>query len=202
MMVIGLTGKACAGKNQYAEVFAQAGCKVIDVDLLGHDALEQSKDELLQAFGAAVFTDGRIDRKALGALVFSNPEKLQLLESITHPKMVSACKAIIDAERSQPTAAVILNAALLKRMGLVTLCDRVLFIDAPLWLRFLRCRKRESLSWRRFLARERAQKDITFHAIGSAVACERMRNSHSKRLIHRQVATYCATIGIKISHSG
>ncbi len=133
MMVIGLTGRACAGKDQYAEVFASYGCQVVDVDSLGHDALAESKDALRQAFGQAIVNDGEVDRKALGKLVFSDPMRLKELESITHPKMVEACKRLIQEAKEQQKPALILNAALLKRMGLEPLCDHVLFIKAPLF---------------------------------------------------------------------
>jgi len=199
MLVIGLTGRACAGKNQYAQVFASHGCEVIDVDSLGHAALAESKDELRQAFGKNIVIDGKVDRKALGKLVFSDPEKLRELESITHPKMVGMCKRLIREAKAQQKPVLILNAALLKRMGLEPLCDHVLFIKAPLLLRFFRCRGREGLSLKRFLERERAQMDIVPEADVQGLDVVVLRNHRSKEVIHRQIITYCDTIGLRIS---
>ncbi len=196
MMVIGLTGRACAGKDQYAEVFASYGCQVVDVDSLGHDALEASKSELRQAFGQDIMVDGKVNRKALGKLVFSDLEKLRELESITHPKMVGACKRLIQEAKEKQKPAIILNAALLKRMGLEPLCDRVLFIKAPLFLRFFRCKEREGLSLKRFLEREQAQKDIVPETDEKGVDLVVLSNHRSKKVIHRQIITYCDTIGL------
>ncbi len=202
MLVIGLTGRACAGKNQYASAFADLGCMVVDVDLLGHQALEESKPALVKEFGSEVVEAGTVNRKVLGSLVFSDPAKLRRLEHITHPLMVQACRARIEEARSQGSPAIILNAALLSRMGLVALCDRVLFIKAPLLVRYRRCAQREGLTLRKFLLRERAQKDITITSLGKNAGLQVLHNTGSKALIHRQVATYCATIGISISPNG
>ncbi|MGD9926041.1 MAG: dephospho-CoA kinase [Sphaerochaeta sp.] len=199
MMVIGLTGRACAGKDQYAEIFASLGCQVVDVDSLGHDALNESKDALRKAFGQAIVKSGEVDRKALGKLVFSNPGKLRELESITHPKMVEACKHLIQKAKEQQKPALILNAALLKRMGLEPLCDHILFIKAPLLLRFFRCKEREGLSLGRFLEREHAQWDIVPKADDKGLDVVVLGNHRSKKVIHRQVITYCDTIGLRIS---
>ncbi|WP_319756430.1 dephospho-CoA kinase [uncultured Sphaerochaeta sp.] len=199
MMVIGLTGRACAGKDQYAEIFASFGCQVVDVDSLGHDALNESIKALKQAFGQAVVCEGKVDRKALGKLVFSNPVKLRELESITHPKMVETCKRLIREAGEEQKPALILNAALLKRMGLEPLCDHVLFIKAPLLLRFFRCRRREGLSLGRFLEREHAQLDIVPETDVQGLDVVALGNHRSKKVIHRQVITYCDTIGLEIS---
>ena len=115
MLVIGITGKACAGKNAYSSVFASFGFPVVDVDTLGHAALQTSEQKIIQAFGSDILTGGAIDRKKLGALVFSDPRKLKVLESISHPEMVEACKHMIDQARQQNKEAIILNAALLGR---------------------------------------------------------------------------------------
>ncbi|MGE4454160.1 MAG: dephospho-CoA kinase [Sphaerochaeta sp.] len=199
MVVIGLTGKACAGKDQYASVFASYGCTVLNVDSLGHEALDSSKEALIEAFGSSVVVAGKVDRKKLGSIVFSDPAKLKRLESITHPLMVATCKRLIEEAETKNTIAVILNAALLKRMGLEELCDHVLFIKAPLLLRFFRCRGRENLSFKRFLERERAQKDIVPETKRGDLSVVVLANHRSKKVIHRQITTYCDTIGLRIS---
>ena len=195
MKVIGLTGKACAGKNMYAKDFSDLGFAVVDVDSLGHEALNQSIEELTILFGPSIVKQGRVDRPKLGSLVFSDSQKLRQLEKLTHPKMVQACQRLIDEAREEGKDAIVLNAALLARMQLEPLCDGVLFIYAPFWLRFLRCRKREGLSFKQFYLRNSAQKDVQ-PPVKKAVV---VRNIFSKALIHRQVATYCDTMGLRIS---
>ncbi len=196
MMVIGLTGKICAGKNQYAELFAEGGVPVVDVDLLGHQVRNEQCAPIIACFGDEVVRDGEIDRALLGRRVFGDPAALRALEAIVHPAMVERCKAIIAESDAK---VVVLNAALLFRMGLVDLCDRVLFIKAPLLMRYLRCRRRQGLSWSAFWARNRAQKDVKIQPIRAKVEVKVFHNGRSRRIIHRQVANYCDTIGLDIS---
>lgn len=199
MKVIGLTGKAAAGKNVVADVFVKQGCAVIDVDQLGYPVLEQSKDLLRQAFGSGVLKGDIVDRKALGALVFSDPEKLKALEAITHPAMVKECKRLVEIAKEEGKEAVLINAALLFRMQLYRLCDHVVVVEAPLFSRFLRSKKRESITLKKFLAREKAQQDIRSDVFPSALPVFILYNGSDKALIHRQVTEYCATIGIGVS---
>ncbi|HKL57470.1 MAG TPA: dephospho-CoA kinase [Sphaerochaeta sp.] len=199
MKVIGLTGRAAAGKNAVSDAFAKVGCAVIDVDQVGHRVLEQSQDLLAKAFGPGIVQDGRVDRKALGALVFSDSEKLRSLEAITHPAMVSECKRLIEKAEKEGRTALIINAALLFRMQLHQLCDHVVFVKASLYSRFLRSKQRDSITLKRFLARERAQKDIRPDVFPPSLPVYVLCNSSDKVLIHRQVTEYCATIGIGVS---
>ena len=86
MMLIGLTGLYCAGKNYIASILDSRGIPVLDVDKLGHQAIEREKEAIITRFGAIVLgTDGHIDRRALGKQVFGEPEALAALEAIVHP---------------------------------------------------------------------------------------------------------------------
>lgn len=201
MMVIGLTGKAAAGKNVVSDVFSKLGFVVIDVDQLGRPVLEQNQALLGETFGPGVLRDGKVDRKALGALVFSDPEKLKALEAITHPAMVEECRRLIGEAEKDGKGAILINAALLYRMHLYTLCDHVVVVKAPLFRRFLRSKKRESITLRNFLARENAQQDIRPDIFPPSLPVFILCNGSDKALIHRQVTAYCATIGIGVSSS-
>ncbi|MFA5447677.1 MAG: dephospho-CoA kinase [Sphaerochaeta sp.] len=196
MVVIGLTGKVCAGKDEYARAFGERGALVIDMDKLGHQVLEEQHKAISETFGASLVVDGKVDRGALGAQVFSDQAKLRALEEILHPAMVERTKAIISEAKEET---VVINAALLKRMGLVELCDRVVFIAAPLWLRYLRCYKRQNLSIQSFCKRNRAQKDINPSVFGGNVQLTVFHNRHTTAIIHRQVASYCDTMDADVS---
>lgn len=201
MKVIGLTGRAAAGKNIVGEAFAALGCLVLDVDCLGHEVLEESQQQVLKVFGETVVRDGKVDRAALGSIVFSDPAKLKALEEITHPTMVATCKALIDKAVQEGREAVVINAALLYRMGLYTLCDYVVMVEASLLRRLLRSKKRENITVRKFFAREKAQQDIRRKLFPPSLPVFLLRNGSDTAVIHRQVAEYCATIGIGISSS-
>ncbi|HPZ15423.1 MAG TPA: dephospho-CoA kinase [Sphaerochaeta sp.] len=196
MTVIGLTGKVCAGKNQYAELLERSGAEVIDVDRLGHRVLEEQTAAVVARFGPSVAVDGVVDRSALARIVFSDGAALAALEGIVHPAMVEACRKIITESTK---AVVVINAALLHRMGLAGLCDQVIFVKAPLLVRYRRCKARQGLSWKAFWARNRAQKDIRVDLLKPVTEVKVFHNRRSRTIIYRQVASYCDTIGLDIS---
>ncbi len=203
MLVIGLTGRSCAGKNRYADEFgAQEGVTVIDVDRLGHAALAANADSIVETFGSGLLAaDGSIDRKALGSIVFADSRLLAQLEAISHPWMVEECARLVSAARASGRRAVVLNAALLHRMGLDRLCDVVVFIKAPFYERYRRAKERDHVSWQMFRRREQAQADIDPDAFGDARIVLVWRNDGDPSLIHRQVVEFCDTMDKTISLS-
>ena len=146
-MVIGVAGKTCAGKNVIAKKIEKLGYKHVDVDQLGHIALDTEKEKLIKTFGLKIQNaDGSINRKALGAIVFSNPEEKKKLENIVHPKMIQMVEDIIAEQQN-----VVINAAILFEMKLDRLCDIVFWVDAPAVVRFFRGLRRDKVgAWRLF----------------------------------------------------
>lgn len=143
-MLLGLTGGYCAGKNTAASILEERGWTCIDVDELGHEAMEKSRDAILQRFGAGVLdADGALDRRALAAIVFSDPAALADQEAIVHPVAITLMDERIDearkaAESAGREALVCVNAALLHRTGAIARCDAIVEVRAPLLLRALR----------------------------------------------------------------
>lgn len=140
--ILGLTGGYCSGKNRAAAIVESMGFYLIDVDKLGHRAVELCADRLKEVFGPGIAAaDASIDRKALGAIVFSSPKDLALLESIVHPPML----ALLDQEIAAREK-VCINAALLYRFPQKELCDLIIEVRAPLWERVRRGRARDRSS--------------------------------------------------------
>lgn len=141
-MIIGLTGLACAGKSTVAAHLAGKGALVIDVDRLGHQALNapQVVETLCARFGSEILgKDGKILRKILGEKVFSSEEALAFLEDTVHPAMVALVRAQIEQADAR---VVVIDAALLHYMGLDRLCDTVLLVEADFSQRLERARGR------------------------------------------------------------
>lgn len=147
-MIIGLTGLTGAGKSTAAAVLSQLGCHIIDADRVGHrvtarpDILEKIK----ASFGEEYITsDGALDRRKLGALVFADRDKLQLLNSITHPPITE--EIISEARAAEADGkTVVIDCALLGEVGLSEICRPVLNITAPTELRLGRIIERDGLS--------------------------------------------------------
>ena len=133
-MVLGLTGKYCAGKNLIARLLSQRGWFVVDEDEVGHEALVVRKRQIIDAFGRRIVgPDGAIDRRSLGRIVFSDPDALGSLESIVHPWMVSKTRRLIEAEHSDNAA---VNAAILFKMGLHEFCEVTIVVRAHPFVRY------------------------------------------------------------------
>lgn len=154
-MVIGLVGKTCSGKNIVASYFEEKGFYVIDVDVLGHIALEENHNLLVETFGSTIEKEGKIDRKQLGPIVFSDPKKLETLNNITHPWMVERVEQLVKDNKNT-----IINAALLESMGLVRLCDEVIWVFASKEIREQRALSRDNISQEQFEKRNLNQINI------------------------------------------
>lgn len=191
-MIIGLTGKSCAGKDAVAALLDKKRFEVIDVDKLGHDALAMNKDKLVEAFGDGIIAqDGSVDRKVLGPLVFSDPDKLGTLNSITHPWMHDeAIRRAEEAEREGKDA--VINAALLESMGFVESCDRIILVVAEYETRLKRALQRDSgMTEEKFRDRTMAQKDVGLSLFGSGRPVFTIINDEGFDSLSRQVMFLC-----------
>lgn len=93
-----ITGSIASGKSTVVNLLKERGFSVIDADVIAHEQLEICKGEIVREFGEQILDEaGKIDRKKLGAIVFSEPKKLKNLEQILHPKI----KAEILSKASQ-----------------------------------------------------------------------------------------------------
>lgn len=191
-MIIGLTGKSCAGKDAVAALLDKKRFEVIDVDKLGHDALAMNKDKLVEAFGDGIIAqDGSVDRKILGPLVFSDSDKLGTLNSITHPWMHDeAMRRAEEAEREGKDA--VINAALLESMGFVESCDRIILVVAGYETRLKRALQRDSgMTEEKFRDRTMAQKDVGLSLFGSGRPVFTIINDEGFDSLSRQVMFLC-----------
>ncbi len=155
-MVIGLTGRYCSGKGTAARELAALGCRVVDADDLSHDVLSEKAALVIGAFGPSIrAADGGVDRRALGRIVFVDPAARTRLEGILYPEITQRIRRFI-AEGGD----VVINAPLLQRAGLETLCDALVFVRAPALVRLVRAMRRDHLPLREAWPRINAQKDV------------------------------------------
>ncbi len=82
---IALTGGIASGKSSVVEIMLSLGFEVIDADKIAHDILDKQSQKVSELFGEMVVVDGRVDRKALGSIVFEDKSKLKQLEALLHP---------------------------------------------------------------------------------------------------------------------
>ncbi len=194
-MVIGVAGKYCAGKDQLIRFFhTYAAFEEVDVDQLGHRALEVKKAEIEDSFGCGVLGEtGGVDRKKLGARVFEDPKALRRLEEIVHPYMVEEVRRFIE---ERPGKNVIVNAALLFYMGLDNLCDAAVWVHAPFFFRIRRAMERDGISLPEVFKRFLAQRKLKPQQIKKDVDIYTIRNSGSLQDLGQKAAEILKKEGI------
>ena len=133
VLQVGLTGNIGAGKSTVGSMLAESGCLLIDADLLGHEVLAEAdaRADLVAALGDAILdADGLVDRASLGRRVFTDPDALQRLNAITHPRIRALEQQRIEAWRREPGIAVT-EAALLVETGSAARYHRLVVVTAP-----------------------------------------------------------------------
>lgn len=161
--VIGLVGGIGAGKSTAARLLAARGGLVIDADALGHAALEEPdiRQSVLRQWGDRanlLRPDGRIDRKALGRVVFGNSADRRALEATVFPYIrVRALSALAAAQADPAVRFVVLDAAVMLEAGWDGVCDKVVYVDAPRSHRLARVAARSGWTDAELTAREAAQ---------------------------------------------
>jgi dephospho-CoA kinase len=157
--VLGLTGTYCAGKNRVARLLEGRGVPVLDVDKLGHEAVEAEKEAILARFGLDLLgPDGKIDRRRLGARVFGRPGELAALEALVHPAANRMTGEWIACREKEGLGACAINAALLHRSSALPRLEGIIIVKAPWLIRLLRAKRRDRLSWKALIRRFRSQK--------------------------------------------
>lgn len=162
MYVIGLTGGIASGKSIAAGFLEQLGAKVLDADAIGHQVIlpgQPAYYEILDSFGRGILgEEGAIHRQKLGAIVFSSPDKLLLLNKITHPRIFSEIREQLEALRQkQPETVVVVEAALLFEIGLDKLVDEVWTVEADREVQVKRLRERNGFSEKQAIERIQSQ---------------------------------------------
>ncbi len=197
---IGITGPSGAGKGAVSGLFTSAyNIPVLDADVIYHEILESSSDcrhELTDAFGESIQRDGKIDRAALGAEVFSenSNEKIQRLNKITHKYVFNETRARIDELEKRGIRYAIIDAPLLIEAGMHEYCDTVICVLANRKTRVARIMERDGISLDRALMRIKNQKADEFYVKASSFTVE---NDHSREELAKRVDEIARLLGIE-----
>ena len=152
MKIIGIIGGIGSGKSTVAELFRQAGAKVIAADGIGHRVLllPNVKDAIRERWGAAVFDNDEIDRKKLAAVVFADEKELAFLKSLTHPLIAEEAERQRKEHEQNGVSLCLLDAPLLLESGWEHLVDLIVFVSAPAEMRWERVKSRgwSETEWR------------------------------------------------------
>lgn len=175
-MIIAICGKSGAGKGTICSFFKGISNDIvwIDIDKIGHSVNEKEeiKEKLISSFGEGILTDGIIDRKKLGKLVFNSKKKMGLLEEITWHYMKEEIDYIIDQNDEKK---ILLDWNLLPKTDYFKDADLRILVDAPVEERLKRAMKRDKITEKQFMLRESnapCYKDLDFDIV--------INNKHKK----------------------
>lgn len=156
--VIGLTGGIATGKSSVARYFTERGIPVIDADQLARDAVlpgAPALERIVSLFGQEVLThDGVLDRKRLGTLIFSSPEKRRQLEVILHPEIRKLAEERITDAAAAGHQRLIYMAPLLIEAGAIDRVDDIWVVTVRPEIQLERLMQRDGID------REQAQRIV------------------------------------------
>lgn len=166
MKILGLTGGSGTGKSAACTAFARLGCGVIDADATYRtlcDTCDPMLKEIQNVFGDVFSTNGKLDRKKLGAIVFADAQKLQQLNAITHPYIRQAARDAFAAYSKRGCLLCIYDAPVLFEGQMETLCDKTCAVLAARNTRIARIVARDAITEEYAALRIDAQKDDAFY---------------------------------------
>jgi len=171
---VALTGGIATGKSTVIALLVQSGFRIIDADKIAHEILDEKSALIATRFGEALIVNGKVDRKALGALVFANQEKRKILESLLHPLIyarIEAESAKLD-KRAEPY---IVDIPLYYEGGRYAI-DKVIVVYAQGEQQLARLMERDGYSKEESLSRIEAQLDIEEKRINASYVIDNSGN--------------------------
>ncbi|MBO8158883.1 dephospho-CoA kinase [Thermosyntropha sp.] len=165
MRIIGLTGGIASGKSTVAKTLAELGAYVIDADKVAHMIIEPYKPawyDIVEEFGEEVLNEDKtINREKLGEIVFNDPELLQRLNSITHPRIMEFFKKELQRLKvEKPDAVIVFEVPLLYETHMDRICDEVWVVWVDRETQIERLCKRDNISEEDALKRIEAQMSL------------------------------------------
>ena len=134
MLVIGLTGGIGTGKSEVSCLLEDLGAALVNADLVGHEVYRAGTDgwrELVKAFGGDVLgPDHEVDRARLGERVFGDPDALERLNAITHPRIFETIQQRLRMLEEKRTLVAVVEAALLIEADWTALVDEIWVVTA------------------------------------------------------------------------
>jgi dephospho-CoA kinase len=160
-LLVGLTGGIATGKSTVDTVLRELGAVIIDADVLAREVVEPGEPalaEIAAAFGAGVIdAEGRLDRKALGAVVFADPTRRRELEAMTHPRIRERFLAKLEALTAEGfRGIVVFDAPVMIESGSYRNMDKLVVVIAE-----------EAIQVARLMARDAIDRDEALRKIRS-----------------------------------
>ena len=158
MIKLGVTGGIGSGKSVVCEVLRLHDIPVYDADLEAKNLNDTSpviREKLIEAFGAELYKNDKLDRKKLAQLIFNDEKNLRQVNSIIHPELAKHFEKWTDERIEHPIAAI--DAAVLFEAGFQQFVDKTITVFSPVETRIERVVKRDNLTREHILSRINSQ---------------------------------------------
>lgn len=186
--IIGLTGPTGAGKSTARNIFKECGYSVIDADVFAHQLYDTNIDCLVAVvdhFSCLVLNDkGKINRKALGRIVFSNPTELQNLNKIIFPYLREALIREVRNMLPNSEHGVVIDGATIIESKCSDMCSNIISVVADEKIRMNRIMERDNISIWEAGKRISAQQMESFYTDNSDYV---IKNEGSKQEMEREI---------------
>lgn len=206
MIVLGITGGVGSGKSRVLyDLEKNYDAYIVEADKLAHKLMEPGKPiyrEIIRQFGADIVTDEApylINREKLGKIVFSDREKLAMLDSITHPLVKEEILRQIDEKKtSGDTRLFVIEAALLIQDGYKDICDEIWYIWVPQEIRITRLMEQRGYTRERCISMFQSQEsdeyykryaDFTINNQFEYKNSSKQLNARLNKLLHGDIMT-------------
>ena len=144
MKIIGITGGIGSGKSTVAKVFVSMGYPVYNSDLMAKQLINSDSvliGDIKSHFGQEIYSGNKLDRKKMAGIVFNDPEKLKILNSLVHP---AVGRDFESWKKEQSTSIVLKEAAIIFETGIHKSLDATLLVTTPESIRIKRVMKRDN----------------------------------------------------------
>lgn len=176
MKIIGLTGMSGAGKTTVCEVFRKGGVQIVNCDLIARQVVAKGEPclkEIADKFSAEFITkEGELDRKKMGALVFSDSEKRKLLNDTIYPHITNKVKCILNEAEQNGQQYILLDAPTLFESGIDNICSVIVSVVAERSHSIERIMARDRLDRKQAEQRLNSQFDKDFYKAKSDFCIE------------------------------
>ncbi len=165
MIVVGLTGGIATGKSTVSAILENAGAVIIDADQIAREVVKKGRPAhraIVEEFGKNVLLpDGEINRGVLGDIIFNDPQKKQVLNTIVHPHVrKEQDRRLKHIAKTNPDTIVVLDIPLLLESKMYRNLSEVVVVYAPEHIQIQRLMQRDGISQDDALARVRSQMPI------------------------------------------
>ena len=183
-----------SGKNTVSQLLEEKGFVSIDADQAVHQVLAKAEviAQICQIFASEAEKkglsltnpDGSLNRRAVGAIVFSDKSLLKKQEDIVFP---ATEQVLEDFIRVNPGKNLILNATVLYKIPLISRCDAILYVTAGLFTRFFRAKKRDHMKSLQILQRFYQQRSLFAKYQKSNADIFKVQNTGNKKALEEKV---------------